>query len=63
MHLIGSMYLFFIFQDPEGNKFSDFIYPIMGNKNRHLKDNRSMQEKYQTLNAEGLLHIVRFSFL
>ncbi len=33
----GSMYFIFYFQDPEGNKFSDFIYPIMGNKKQALK--------------------------
>ena len=32
----GSMYFIFYFQDPEGNKFSDFIYPIMGNNKRAL---------------------------
>ena len=33
----GSMYFIFYFQDPEGNKFSDFIYPIMGNNKKALK--------------------------
>ena len=32
----GSMYFIFYFQDPEGNKFSDFIYPIMGNNKKAL---------------------------
>ena len=33
----GSMYFIFYFKDPEGNKFSDFIYPIMGNNKKALK--------------------------
>ena len=33
----GSMYFIFYFKDPEGNEFSDFIYPIMGNNKRALK--------------------------
>ncbi len=33
----GSMYFIFYFQDPEGNRFSDFIYPIMGNNKKALK--------------------------
>ena len=32
----GSMYFIFYFKDPEGNKFSDFIYPIMGNNKKAL---------------------------
>jgi len=33
----GSMYFIFYFKDPEGNEFSDFIYPIMGNNKKALK--------------------------
>ena len=33
----GSLYFIFYFKDPEGNEYSDFIFPIMGNNKRALK--------------------------
>ena len=33
----GSLYFIFYFKDPEGNEYSDFIFPIMGNNKKALK--------------------------
>ena len=40
----GSLYFIFYFKDPEGNEYSDFIFPIMGNNKKALKRKLTQQE-------------------
>ena len=53
----GSMYYIFYFRDPEGNKFSDFIYPIMGNNKKALnKDSIDAREISDTQRRGFVAH-------
>ena len=58
----GSMYFIFYFQDPEGNKFSDFIYPIMGNKKQALKRQQIDAREVSDSQRRGFVAHCAFQF-
>ena len=58
----GSMYFIFYFQDPEGNKFSDFIYPIMGNKKEALKRQQIDAREVSDSQRRGFVAHCAFQF-
>ena len=58
----GSMYFIFYFQDPEGNKFSDFIYPIMGNKKQALKRDEIDAREISDTQRRGFVAHCAFQF-
>ena len=58
----GSMYFIFYFQDPEGNKFSDFIYPIMGNKKQALKKQQIDAREVSDSQRRGFVAHCAFQF-
>ena len=58
----GSMYFIFYFQDPEGNKFSDFIYPIMGNNKKALKRDAIDAREISDTQRRGFVAHCAFQF-
>ena len=58
----GSMYFIFYFQDPEGNKFSDFIYPIMGNNKKALKKQNIDAREVSDSQRRGFVAHCAFQF-
>ena len=58
----GSMYFIFYFKDPEGNKFSDFIYPIMGNKKEALKRQQIDAREVSDSQRRGFVAHCAFQF-
>ena len=58
----GSMYFIFYFQDPEGNKFSDFIYPIMGNNKKALKRQQIDAREVSDSQRRGFVAHCAFQF-
>ena len=58
----GSMYFIFYFKDPEGNKFSDFIYPIMGNKKQALKRQQIDAREVSDSQRRGFVAHCAFQF-
>ena len=58
----GSMYFIFYFQDPEGNKFSDFIYPIMGNNKKALEKQNIDAREVSDSQRRGFVAHCAFQF-
>ena len=58
----GSMYFIFYFKDPEGNKFSDFIYPIMGNNKKALKRDAIDAREISDTQRRGFVAHCAFQF-
>ena len=58
----GSMYFIFYFQDPEGNKFSDFIYPIMGNNKKALNRDSIDAREISDTQRRGFVAHCAFQF-
>ena len=58
----GSMYFIFYFVDPEGNKYSDFIYPIMGNKKQALKRDQIDAREVSDSQRRGFVAHCAFQF-
>ena len=58
----GSMYFIFYFQDPEGNKFSDFIYPIMGNNKKALNRDAIDAREISDTQRRGFVAHCAFQF-
>ena len=58
----GSMYFIFYFQDPEGNRFSDFIYPIMGNNKKALKKDYIDAREISDTQRRGFVAHCAFQF-
>ena len=58
----GSMYFIFYFVDPEGNKYSDFIYPIMGNKKQALKREQIDAREVSDSQRRGFVAHCAFQF-
>ena len=58
----GSMYFIFYFVDPEGNKYSDFIYPIMGNNKKALKRDQIDAREISDSQRRGFVAHCAFQF-
>ena len=58
----GSMYFIFYFVDPEGNKYSDFIYPIMGNNKKALKRDQIDAREVSDSQRRGFVAHCAFQF-
>lgn len=58
----GSMYFIFYFVDPEGNKYSDFIYPIMGNNKKALKRDQIDAREISDTQRRGFVAHCAFQF-
>ena len=58
----GSMYFIFYFKDPEGNKFSDFIYPLMGNNKQALKRQQIDAREVSDSQRRGFVAHCAFQF-
>ena len=58
----GSMYFIFYFKDPEGNKFSDFIYPIMGNNKKALEKQNIDAREVSDSQRRGFVAHCAFQF-
>ena len=58
----GSMYFIFYFKDPEGNQFSDFIYPIMGNNKKALKKQNIDAREVSDSQRRGFVAHCAFQF-
>ena len=58
----GSMYFIFYFKDPEGNKFSDFIYPIMGNNKKALNRDSIDAREISDTQRRGFVAHCAFQF-
>ena len=58
----GSMYFIFYFQDPEGNRFSDFIYPIMGNNKKALNRDSIDAREISDTQRRGFVAHCAFQF-
>ena len=56
------MYFIFYFKDPEGNKFSDFIYPIMGNNKKALKRDAIDAREISDTQRRGFVAHCAFQF-